>query len=176
LNLDKLINNNKLFERLDKLYPGTTSKDKNDDGINYWKGKKIVSLAEWRKIVNFSTAFQKGLEYQNTKEALQYFPDDYQRFPLFPLGVEDELIHATNIWWKEYIGLMEFRKNPNYLAIHKRIEEENDEDEAEEEAWDQELAKHGFTYESLSDPNNSERVWALFKRWSERKRQQEKKK
>jgi hypothetical protein len=113
LNLDKSINRNKLFERLDKLYPDTTSKDKND-GVNYWKGKKIVSLAEWRKIANSGQAFQKGVEYQRTKEALQYFPDDYSRWPLFPLGVQEELIEATNKWYLQYLELMKYRKNPNY--------------------------------------------------------------
>jgi hypothetical protein len=112
LNLDKLVNNNKLFERLDKLYPDTTSKDKND-GVNYWKGKKIVSLAEWRKIANSGQAFQKGVEYQNTKEALQYFPDDYSKW-LFPLGVQEELIEVTNKWYLQYLELMRYRKNPNY--------------------------------------------------------------
>ncbi|MDQ3969528.1 MAG: hypothetical protein M3275_14180 [Thermoproteota archaeon] len=113
MNLDKLINSNNLFERLDKLYPDTTSGDKND-GINYWKGKKIVSLAEWRKIANSNKAFQKGVEHQNTKEALQYFPDDYSKWPLFPLGVQEELIEATNEWYLQYRELMQHRKNPNY--------------------------------------------------------------
>ena len=113
MNLDKLLNNNRLFERLDKLYPDTTSKDKND-GINYWKGKKIVSLAEWRKIANSSQAFQKGVEYQRTKEALQYFPDDYSRWPLFPLGVQKEIIGETNKWYLQYLELLKYRKNPNY--------------------------------------------------------------
>jgi hypothetical protein len=113
LNLDKSINSNKLFERLDKLYPDIASKDKND-GIIHWKGKKIVSLEEWRKIANSSQAFQKGVEYQNTKEALQYFPDDYSRWPLFPLGVQEELIQEANKWYLQYIELMQYRKNPAY--------------------------------------------------------------
>jgi hypothetical protein len=48
LKLDKLIKDSKLVERLDKLDPGNASGSKND-GINYWKGKKIVSLDEWKK-------------------------------------------------------------------------------------------------------------------------------
>jgi hypothetical protein len=116
LNLDKSINSNNLFQRLDKLYPDTASSKnkKNDDGIDYWKGKKIVSLAEWRKIANSNKAFQKGIEYQNTKEALQYFLDDYSKWPLFPLGVQEELIEAANKWYLQYLELMQYRKNPNY--------------------------------------------------------------
>jgi hypothetical protein len=115
LNLDKSIINNKLFERLDKLSPptDTSSSKNNNDGINYWKGKKIVSLAEWRKIANSNKAFQKGIEYQNTKEALQYFPDDYSEW-LFPLGVQEELREETNKWYLQYLELMQYRKNPKY--------------------------------------------------------------
>jgi hypothetical protein len=112
LNLDKLLNNNNLFERLDKLYPDTSSASRND-GINYWKGKKIVSLAEWRKIANADKAFQKGKEYQRTREALQYFPDDYSDW-LFPLGVQEELRQDANKWYSQYRELMQYRKNPNY--------------------------------------------------------------
>jgi hypothetical protein len=112
LNLDKLLNSNNLIQRLGKLYPNISSKN---DGINYWKGKKIVSLAEWRRIANSNKAFQKGIEYQNTKEALQYFPDDYySKWPLFPLGVQEELKKEANKWYLQYLELMQYRKNPNY--------------------------------------------------------------
>jgi hypothetical protein len=131
LNLDKLISSNNLFERLDKLYPDIASKDKND-AIMYWKGKKIVSLAEWKEIVNYNEAFQHGIEHQNTREALQYFPGDFQRFPLFPLGVEDELREAANIWWKQYIELMKFTKNLTYLAKIARARGERAEGEQDE--------------------------------------------
>jgi hypothetical protein len=114
LNLDKSINNNKLFERLDRLYPDANGKNRNDHGIKYWKGKKIVSLDEWRKMANSSQAFQKGVEYQRTKEALQHFPDDYSRWPVFPLGVQKELIESTNKWYLQYLELMRYRKNPNH--------------------------------------------------------------
>jgi hypothetical protein len=115
LNLDKLINSNNLFQRLDKLYPDTTSSknNKNDDGINYWKGKKIVSLAEWRKIANSNKAFQKGIEYQNEKEALQCFPNEFTTW-LFPLGVKDEFKEAANKWYLQYVELMQYRKDPAY--------------------------------------------------------------
>jgi hypothetical protein len=113
LNLDKSIINNKLFERLDRLNPDISGSKNNNDGINYWKGKKIVSLEEWRKIANSNKAFQKGIEYQNTKQALQYFPDDYSEW-LFPLGVQEELREEANKWYLQYLELMQYRKNPKY--------------------------------------------------------------
>jgi hypothetical protein len=87
LKLDKLIKDNKLVERLDIVDPDNASGSKND-GINYWKGKKIVTLADWkRKLVRGGKPFQKGAEEdQRIKEALQYFPDDFED-PLFPLAV-----------------------------------------------------------------------------------------
>jgi hypothetical protein len=74
LNLDKSVNN--LSERLNKLYPNTSTSNNFNDGINYWKGKRIISLDQWLKIeqdYSFGTA-------------LQYFPDDFLSY-LFPLTV-----------------------------------------------------------------------------------------
>jgi hypothetical protein len=111
LKLDKLIKDSKLVERLDKLDPDNASGSKND-GINYWKGKKIVPLAYWkRKLVRGGKPFQKGTEEdQRIKEALQYFPDDYE-YPLFPLAVPQERMEATKKWRNQYLELMYFRKN-----------------------------------------------------------------
>ena len=79
MKLDKLIKDSKLVERLDKLNPDNASGSKND-GINYWKGKKIVTMAEWKKKIGRNDKpFQEGIEDQRIKEALQYFPDDYEK-------------------------------------------------------------------------------------------------
>ncbi len=110
MKLDKLIKDSKLVERLDKLDPDNASGSKND-GINYWKGKKIVTLAEWKKkIARSKKPFQKEIEDQKIKEALQYFPDDYEK-SLFSLIVPDELIEVTKKWKNQYLELMQFRSN-----------------------------------------------------------------
>jgi hypothetical protein len=110
LKLDKLIKDSKLVERLDKLDPDNASGSKND-GINYWKGKKIVALAEWKKKIGRNdNAYQKDIVVQKTKEALQYFPDDHED-SLFPLKVPQELIDVTNEWINRYLELMQFRNN-----------------------------------------------------------------
>jgi hypothetical protein len=110
LKLDKLIKDSKLVERLDKLDPDNASGSKND-GMNYWKGKKIVTLAEWKKKIGRSdNAYHNGLEDQKIKEALQYFPDDYENSP-FPLIVPEELMEVTNEWINRYLELMQFRNN-----------------------------------------------------------------
>jgi hypothetical protein len=73
LKLDKLIKDSKLFERLEKLDPDIIGSKNKNDGINYWKGKKIVSLAEWRKIANTNKAFQRGIEHLRTKKHYNTF-------------------------------------------------------------------------------------------------------
>jgi len=111
LKLDKLIKDNKLVERLDKVDPDNASGSKND-GINYWKGKKIVTLADWkRKLVRGGKPFQKGTEEdQRIKEALQFFPDDYEKSVL-AFVVPQELKEARNKWCHQYLELMYFREN-----------------------------------------------------------------
>jgi hypothetical protein len=69
--LDKSVNN--LSQRLDKLYPDTNSNS--SDGVNYWKGRKIISIDKWLKITRANT-ISNSRNY-NVKEGLQYFPDDY---------------------------------------------------------------------------------------------------
>jgi hypothetical protein len=110
LKLDKLINDSKLVERLDKLDPDNASGSKND-GINYWKGKKIVSMAEWKKKIGRNDKpFQEDIEDQRIKEALQYFPDDYEK-SLFTFVVPLELKEAGDKWYNQYLELMQFRNN-----------------------------------------------------------------
>ena len=90
MKLDELIKDSRLVVRLDKLDPDNASGSKND-GINYWKGKKIVSLAEWKKKVGRSDeAHQEDIEGQRIKEAFQYFPDDYEK-SIFAFAIPQEI-------------------------------------------------------------------------------------
>jgi hypothetical protein len=65
LNLDRSLNN--LSHTLNRIYPYTASGNYNDDGINYWKHKRIISADKWLEI-------KQG--YSLTS-ALQSFPDDF---------------------------------------------------------------------------------------------------
>jgi hypothetical protein len=111
LKLDKLIKDRKLVERLDKIDPDNASGSKND-GINYWKGKKIVTLDRWKKIANVKEGFQVSRDCQVAKkEAFQYFPDDYEKSS-FPVVVPDELTEVViKKWQDQYVELMQFRNN-----------------------------------------------------------------
>jgi hypothetical protein len=88
--LDKSVNN--LSQRLDKLDPDTSSNNRND-GINYWKGRKIIPLYKWLKITKANTISRR--ENYNVKEGLQYFPDDYIQY-IFPLGIPEDLKEDAN--------------------------------------------------------------------------------
>jgi hypothetical protein len=62
--LDKSVNN--LSQRLDKLYPDSSSNI--SDGVNYWKGRKIIPLDKWLKLTRANTISRK--ENYNIKEDL----------------------------------------------------------------------------------------------------------
>jgi hypothetical protein len=102
--LDKSVNN--LSQRLDKLYPDTSSN--RSDGVNYWKGRKIIPLDKWLKITKANTISRT--EKYNVKEGLQYFPDDYFGW-MFSLGIPEDLKEDANKWYSDYIELMEYRRN-----------------------------------------------------------------
>jgi hypothetical protein len=103
--LDKSVNN--LSQRLDKLYPETSSNS--SDGVNYWKGRKIIPIGKWLKITRANT-ISNSRDY-NVKEGLQYFPDDYFA-SMFPLGIPEDINEEANKWYLDYIDLMEYRKIP----------------------------------------------------------------
>jgi hypothetical protein len=105
--LDKSVNS--LSQRLDKLYPDTNSNNSSNDGINYWKGRKIIPLDKWLKITKANTISRR--ENYNIKEGLQYFPDDYFEW-MFSLGIPEDLKEEANKWYCDYIELMEYRRNP----------------------------------------------------------------
>jgi len=105
LNLDKPINN--LSQTLNKLYSETNSATNHDDGIKYWRGKKIISLNQWLQTKKDHTL----------KAALQFFPDDHPhyglRYILDNIG-DPKLKEVTDNWNSEYEDLMEHRRNPIY--------------------------------------------------------------
>jgi hypothetical protein len=111
LNLDRSVSN--LSQRLDRLYPDSSSNS--NDGINYWKGRKIIPLDKWLKITKANTISSR--EDYNVKEGLRYFPDDYFEW-MFPLGgIPEDLKEEANKWYLDYIELMEYRRNSHYGRI-----------------------------------------------------------
>jgi hypothetical protein len=67
---------------------------------HYWKGNKIIPLNEWRKIAYSGKAMTYGIQYQNTAEAIEYFPDEYSQV-LFPFGVREGWEEKVNEWYSD---------------------------------------------------------------------------
>ena len=116
MNIDKTIK--ELTNRLDEIHPysvsSSISNDQNrNDGINYWKGKKIISAKAWNDL------YQKSSTYTDTyttiltsRKPLQYFPDDYNG-SISVIGLKDEkLKEEIQKWNTDYYELLEYRKNP----------------------------------------------------------------
>jgi hypothetical protein len=104
LNLDKSVN--KLIDRIEKLDPSFGNNK--SDGINFWKGKKIISLEEWFQISRTNNL--SNSDKHRIKEGLEYFPNGYCEM-IFPLGVPDDIIKNVNAWHKDYIELMDHTRN-----------------------------------------------------------------
>jgi hypothetical protein len=104
LNLDKFVN--KLTDRVEKL--DSSNGNKKLDGINYWKGKKIISLEEWFRITRSN--YLSNPDKHKIKEGLEYLPNSYCEM-IFPLGVPDDIIENVNAWHKDYIELMDYNRN-----------------------------------------------------------------
>jgi len=107
LNLDKSVN--KLIDRIEKL--DSSNSNNKSDRINYWKGKKIISLEEWFHISR--TNYLSNPDKHRIKEGLEYIPNSYCEM-IFPLGVPDEIIENVNEWHRHYIELMDYMKNPDF--------------------------------------------------------------
>jgi hypothetical protein len=113
-----------------------------NDGVNYWRGKPIISLDDWLELSSFGEAFAKGGQVRNMNKSLQYFPDDLFSWTLFPGGVQEEYVDATNRWYLQYMELMFYRKNPKlhaksyeeWLELKKQSMKEKEEDERRRKA------------------------------------------
>ena len=117
MKLDKSID--KLSKRIERIhhptYDNGSDGNAKNNGIKYWKGRKIVSLNEWKKIANHIEYCDFGASSGKLRidEALQYFPDDYNEY-LFAFGIPSGYEDKANNWYSDYKELMEYMRNPSY--------------------------------------------------------------
>jgi hypothetical protein len=115
MNLDKTIK--ELTNRLDEVHPYSASSYTNyqnrNDGITYWKGKKIIATKIWNDL------YQKGSTYTNnyktiltSRKPLQYFPDDYNGSLSVNEIKDEKLKEEIQKWNIDYYELLEYRNNP----------------------------------------------------------------
>ena len=111
MNLGKTIE--ELSNRLDDIDPYSSFSSNNEiknDGISYWKGKKIISAKKWNGIYEKNSIYTDNYRITLTsRKPLQYFPDDYNGSIS---SFNEELKEEAQKWNKEYYELLEFRKNP----------------------------------------------------------------
>jgi hypothetical protein len=115
-NLNKTIK--ELTNRLDEVHPYSSSFANNDqnknDGINYWKGKKIISIKAWNDLYQRSSIYTDTYKITlASRKPLQYFPDDYNG-SISSIIVIDELNEEAQKWNADYYELLEYRKNPTW--------------------------------------------------------------
>ena len=109
MNLDKTIK--ELTNRLDTVYPAFSSSNKiKHDGINYWKGKRIISVKKWNELYEKNSIYTDRYKIiLISREPLQYFPDEYNGSIS---SFKEELKEEIQQWNTEYYELLEYRKNP----------------------------------------------------------------
>ena len=112
-NLDKTIQ--ELTNRLDVAHPysSITSRQNRNDGINFWKGKKIISSKVWNDLYEKSSIYTDNYKITLTsRKPLLYFPDDYNGSINAATIIDEKLKEEIQNWNKDYYELLEYRKNP----------------------------------------------------------------
>jgi hypothetical protein len=115
LKLDKSIDS--LFKKIERIDHSTYDNgdgngNSNNGGIKYWKGRKVISLNEWKKIAN-RVEYCGSPSKLRIDEAIQYVPDEYNGW-LFAYGVPVGYKDKANKWYSDYRELMEHLRNPSY--------------------------------------------------------------
>ena len=117
MNLDKTIK--ELTDRLDIVHPyssafsSTNNHQNRNDGINYWKDKKIISAKDWNDLYEKSSTYTNNYNtILTSRKPLQYFPDDYNGSISISGIVDEKLKEEIQKWNSDYYELLEFRKNP----------------------------------------------------------------
>lgn len=117
---------NNLSKRLDYFENDDNGNDNNngDNTVQYWKGKKIIPLSEWKKIADYSEYASHGLDRLRMDRALQYFPDQYNEY-LFVFDVPEAYLEKANQWYSDYRELHEHILISKYgLDTYKKMIEE----------------------------------------------------
>lgn len=94
------------------------------DGGERWKGKRIVSEAEWLENTNVGVAFQNGKgDLFNLEYALSHFPDPVgaQFTPMFVGMASQAVYNQVQQWHKDWAELIEHYRQIGRMPRHKPI-------------------------------------------------------
>lgn len=106
---------NRLNKRLEEKYPlEIIPADNQQEGINTWKGKRIIPVDQWAKI---TAILEKDKVIFDLRKGFDYFPDSTCEV-IFQLGVEGSEEYYKEIpkkefekWFNDYLDLLSFKKN-----------------------------------------------------------------
>ena len=115
-----------MFDEFDKLLKTfgdkyTINTTELSDGINFWRGKPIISAEQWLKITKANTI--SSIDNYNVAEGLLYYPATFT-WPIFPLGIPDEFILEANEWRANWHQLLEYKHDEEYRKFYYPTEEE----------------------------------------------------
>lgn len=112
LKTDRLIKN--LNKRLDEKYPLEILSADKQEGINTWKGKRILPVDQW---IKKTAILENDKVIFDLSKGFDYFPDSTKEV-IFQHGVEGSEEYYKEIpkeefdkWFIDYLDLLTFKKN-----------------------------------------------------------------
>lgn len=111
-NIDRLVN--KLNRRIEETYSLEIQQGAFQEGINIWKGKRILSVDQWLKVI---ASLENNKVVFDLSKGFDYFPDSTTEI-IFEFGVEGSVEYYKEIpkeefdkWFNDYLDLLAFKKN-----------------------------------------------------------------
>jgi hypothetical protein len=112
LKTDNLVN--QLNKKLEEKYPSEVSQDYKQDGINTWKGKRILPVDQWIKM---TASLENEKVVFDLSKGLNAFPDSTSEV-IFQYGVEGSEEYYKVIpreefdkWFHDYLNFLAFKKS-----------------------------------------------------------------
>lgn len=90
-------------KEVDKKLKIVTEAQKNEE--NLWRGKKIISTAQWE-------AWKRKKDFQY--KLLDYIPEDFVEVHFVWSHKDEELEKMRSAWYEDYYAFLESKKNPSF--------------------------------------------------------------
>lgn len=111
-NIDRLVN--KLNRRIEEKYPFEIRQGESQEGIDIWKGERILPVDQWLKVI---ASLENDKVVFDLSKGFDYFPDSASEV-IFQYKVEGSEEYYKEIpketfddWFNDYLDLLAFKKN-----------------------------------------------------------------
>lgn len=118
MKIDRVVN--KLNSRIEEKFPLEILPADKQQGINIWKGKRILSVDDW---VKKTAVLENNEVIFDLSKGFDYFPDSITEV-IFQYGVEESEKYYKKVqketfdkYFNDYLDLLAFKKNPEYGSI-----------------------------------------------------------